>query len=163
MEQEQRSRIMREFLDRECFPTMEQKGRQSGGGTTNVNQGFYDMASPEAKIDDIHVWWFMFAKQVYRLKHWVFHRGKTPETLVEMIKDVVNYALILYSLLVEDGVVEHQEFLERKGESRSSGRCFFCGQEPNGKFVESPEIPGVVICLPCIDRGYSIWVWRAGT
>jgi len=122
MEQEQRTRIMREFLSRECFPTMEAKGQQSGGGTTNVNQGFYDMACPEAKIDDIHVWWFMFAKQVYRLKHWVFFRGYPAEPLAEMIKDVVNYALILYTLLVEDGVVQHQDDEHR-------GTCYEIGHK----------------------------------
>ena len=140
MEQEQRSKIMREFLDRECFPTMEQKGRQSGGGTTNVNQGFYDMACPEAKIDDIHVWWFMFAKQVYRMKHWVFHRGKTAETLVEMIKDVVNYSLILYTLLVDDGVIEHEE----------DQHCCTCREIADEDAVRLPD--GYLQCSRCQER-----------
>ena len=40
-----------------------------------------------------------------RFKAWIFKRHQPAETQVEMLTDIINYALICVSLLVEDGVI----------------------------------------------------------
>jgi len=115
MTDEKRMEIIKTFLENRCFPIMYQKGKSSGGSSNDPNQGFDAAAMPEVWIDRYHVWWIYAVKQIWRIKGWIVKRTMA-ESLAEMCADVVNYTLILVSMLVQDGLIDLDEkpFLEKE-------------------------------------------------
>jgi len=108
MTEAKRAEIIRRFLEERCFPILERKGKSSGGSSGDPNQGFDAGAMPECGIDRYHVWWIYVVKQIWRLKGWIAKRA-TAESLAETCADVINYTLILVSMLVQDGYIDLEE------------------------------------------------------
>ena len=115
MTRQDRLKIMRQFVDQYCFPTLEAKGRDydDGEGGNDI-----DMATlPQRGVDRYVVLWVQFMKQVAALRSWIVTRKLVSELLESRIKDIINYCLILVSMLVEDGIVklEHNDKEENDG------------------------------------------------
>jgi len=100
--------IIQRFLEKRCFPILVRKGKSSSGGSADPNAGFDLAAEPTEGIDRYHVWWIYASKQIFRLKAWVFKR-QSAEPLGEVMADVINYALIAVSMMVQDGYIDLDE------------------------------------------------------
>lgn len=108
MTEQKRQEIIEAFLTGYCFPILTKKGRASSGGSADPNQGFNAAAFPEAGIDKYHAWWIYTVKQIWRLKTWIAFR-ESAEPLAEVCADVINYMLILVSMLAHDGYIDVTE------------------------------------------------------
>jgi len=119
MTDKMRMEIIQEFLEKKCFPILVRKGRASSGGTPDPNAGFELSAMPESGVDKYHVWWIYASKQIFRLKTWISKRS-LAESLAETCADVVNYILILVTMLVQEGYIDLGEapMLEKEDEDK---------------------------------------------
>lgn len=106
MNEDKRDAIMRVFLEQKCFPVLTRKGASSSGGSQDPNAGFDVAACPEHDHDRYRVWWTYWFKQIWRLRAWVFNRKDPAETLEEMLTDIINYALIAVSMMVQDELID---------------------------------------------------------
>lgn len=106
MTSEKRMEIISAFLENVCFPILDRKGKASAGGGVDVNQAFYDAGEPDCGVDAHVVWWVYFYKQIARFKAFVFTKKDVGETCSEMLADIVNYALIMVSMLVAEGKMD---------------------------------------------------------
>lgn len=104
----ERMELMESFWKNHCVPVLKKKGRASAPDTegTDANYNFYALARPEFNHDEFRVWRDNFAKQWLRLENWIFSRADTAEPFEEMIGDIVNYAMILMTMLVKAGIIE---------------------------------------------------------
>jgi hypothetical protein len=114
MNLEERNRLIKGFVENRCFSILEQKGQASSGGSDDANANFKagELKDGENIIcDDIIVWFIYYIKHVYRIKEFVVNRTARAEAIEETIADLVNYPLILYTILIEKGII-----LDPKGE-----------------------------------------------
>ena len=110
----ERRELMWHFICTKCFPEMEAKGPDyAGGEDKEVNSNFRDVAALfDNKFDDIDVWWVYFLKHLLALKTWIVTRTLKSETLRGRLMDLINYLLILYTQLVDKGIIEKPNQLE---------------------------------------------------
>jgi len=101
---EGRLEVMRQFVDKYCFPTLERKGKDYDGEKRGDH--FEWAVIPERGVDRYVVLWVHLSKQLFALFTWMRTRELASEPLESRIKDIINYCLILVSMLVEDGVIK---------------------------------------------------------
>jgi hypothetical protein len=109
MNTQERNKLIKEFFDKRCMEILEQKGQASTGGTEDANRNFKECILKDGEntiADDIHAWWIYYIKHVVRLKEFIVNRQSRAEDIKETIADLVNYSLILYTILIEHGIIE---------------------------------------------------------
>jgi hypothetical protein len=125
MNTEERNKLIANFFNTKCRNILETKGKASSGGTQDTNQNFKE-AQLGDRVDDLDVWWIYYIKHVTRLKNFIVNREKIGETLEETIADLVNYPLILYTILVEKGMITS---CEKKIIEYPKEKCTVCNKE----------------------------------
>jgi len=103
-----RLKTIESFLENECFPLLAAKGHDYTQGNADVNDNFKRIARMLAGrgIDKYDVWAIYFFKHVDALTTWLNKRKlESSESLNSRIADLVNYLLILYSMLSEDNKI----------------------------------------------------------
>jgi len=103
---DERNELIKNFFMTRCWGILESKGRASTGGTDDGNKNFKE-AQLEGKCDDVDAWWIYYIKHVIRLKNFVTTRKMIGEKIEETIADLVNYPLILYTILIEKGILKN--------------------------------------------------------
>jgi hypothetical protein len=105
MNTKERNELIKEFFEKRCMNILEHKGKASSGGTEDTNKNFKEGAL-EGKTDDIDTWWVYYIKHVVRVKDFIVNRKLRAEAIEETIADLVNYPLILYTILIEHKLIE---------------------------------------------------------
>lgn len=110
MNSKERLETIERFLENECFPLLEAKGHDYTQGNAEVNDNFKRIAITlqGRGIDKYDVWAIYFQKHIDALTTWLNKRQmESSESLGSRIADLVNYLLILHTMLEEDRRLEH--------------------------------------------------------
>ena len=100
---DERMKIIRKFLEEDCLPILESKNLDYTGGSEDANNGFKAVAEM-AWTDKYQVWAIFFFKHFFALRTWLKTRTLSSESIKSRIVDLINYLLILWSLLEEDRI-----------------------------------------------------------
>ena len=106
MDVELREQLIRDFLEKECLPLLRAKGTDYARGTEDANANFYRIAEvlKDRGLDVFDVWCVYAHKHWDAIMSWVGKRKlESNETLTGRIVDMINYLLILHTLLVDRG------------------------------------------------------------
>jgi len=105
MTSEDRLKLIKAFLETQCFPLMETKGRDycAGLSVVDANSNFKALAETMQGrgLDAMDVWWIYLMKQIMAIQTWVNTRTLASESLTSRFADAVNYLLIGMTLLAE--------------------------------------------------------------
>jgi hypothetical protein len=109
VEPDRRLKVIREFLEEKCLPVLDVKGhdythgiKKSGGLDANANFKEVARLLKGRGVDRFDVWAVYFLKHFLSLMTWLNDRQVKSESLESRIVDLVNYLLILKTMLVED-------------------------------------------------------------
>lgn len=102
---EDRQRTIKAIFEKLCLPVLERKGKSSMGGTNEASAFFRQIACPEQGHTHYRVLWDLWQKQLFRMRDWIMTGNEPAEGLDEMIRDIVNYGLILGAMMHEDGLM----------------------------------------------------------
>jgi hypothetical protein len=106
MTTEQRAEFIRKFIDTECAPLLTSKGADYNDGiknpSPNANFGAVAELLNVEGVDRYVVWSVYFLKHLFSLNKWIKGRTVASEPVESRIADMVNYLLILRSMIEED-------------------------------------------------------------
>jgi len=108
----ERNKLIRDFFENRCMYILEKKGQASSGGSEDANKNFKEGALGD-RADDIDVWWIYYVKHVMRIKEFIINREVRAESIQETIADLVNYPLILYTILIEHKIIKNIDKIEQ--------------------------------------------------
>jgi len=122
MPAEERLEVVSAIIDKYVHPIMKAKGRDytqylqdapDDAGrmgamiSANANfQGVADLLSARQGIDKYVTWAVYFVKHIQAILSWVCTRQVKSEPIEGRMADAINYVFILWSMLVEDAIVE---------------------------------------------------------
>jgi len=138
MNHDERMEIIEAFLKKECFPTLRSKGSSYARKSNDVNANF-KRAAKNLDLNKYQVWAVYYQKQYDALLSFI-EGGEESEPIYKRILDLVNYPLILLTMLVEDGIViaartgEGQfitKFFRNENTPLSDRVKVVCGEEGN--------------------------------
>jgi len=112
MELQKRNEIICKFFQTYCLDVLKGKGEDSSGGSNDANKNFKE-AIINDKVDDVDVWFIFYSKHYNRMKNFVSKRIKLKESIIETIVDLVNYPLILLTILIEKGIINEDDLNEK--------------------------------------------------
>jgi endogenous inhibitor of DNA gyrase (YacG/DUF329 family) len=142
MNTEERNKLIKDFFNTRCIGILETKGKASTGGTEDANRNFKE-AQLSNRVDEIDAWWIYFIKHVTRLKNFIVNRQKVGESLEETLADIINYCCILYTILIEKGIIKKLEL----------HNCYACGNRTNTKI--SYEEGDKYFCSKSCEDNYN--------
>jgi len=126
MDAKRREQLIRDFLEKECLPLLRAKGTDYARGTEDANANFYRIAEAlkDRGLDVFDVWCVYAHKHWDAIMSWVGKRKlESNETLAGRIADMINYLLILHTLLVDhDAAAKDSLFLPGLEEHISAER-----------------------------------------
>jgi len=115
----ERNELFREFFENECMATMTAKGGDYAGDS-DANQNFKRIAAILG-LSKYQVWSVYFNKHVDAVNNSIKRTPERPERqaegIKESLKDIINYAGILLSMLEEDKLVTRSEGSEADEDS----------------------------------------------
>lgn len=101
-----RTTVIKDFLEKSCLPLLVTKGKDYTDGLKNPspNANFETVASliNAPGVDKYIVWMIYFSKHFCSLAAWIKNRELKSEPISSRLADLINYLLILHSMLVED-------------------------------------------------------------
>lgn len=103
MDTNARNNMIKRFLLSRCFPLLRSKGATYAGTDQqpDANANF-KRAARQWGVTPLQAWGVYFGKHVDAIASFVRGNYADPEPIDGRIVDLVNYALILYTLLHED-------------------------------------------------------------
>lgn len=122
MKPDKRLEKIKHFLDHMCLPTLEAKGHDYTKGASveehDANANFKHGAQllSGRDIDKYDVWFIYWLKHFEALLTWLNDRRVRSESIESRIVDLVNYLLILYTMLEEDKDVPRRKTITLAGE-----------------------------------------------
>ena len=113
----ERLEVVNDIILKYVHPIMTIKGRdyteylQDGDGppvSANANfQGVANLLSARQGVDKLYVTWAVyFVKHIQAILSWVCTREVKSEPIQGRMADAINYIFILWTMLVEDGLIE---------------------------------------------------------
>ena len=113
---EERLEVVNAIIDKYVHPIMAAKGRDyteylagvEDVRVTSANanfQGVANLLSARQGVDKYVTWAVYFVKHIQAILSWVCTRQVKSEPIQGRMADAINYIFILWSMLVEDGVV----------------------------------------------------------
>jgi len=112
----ERNKLFKEFFENECLGTLTLKGGDYAGDL-DANQNFKRIAKALA-LSQYQVWSVYFNKHVDAVNNSIKRNPLRPERqaegIKESLKDIINYAGILLSMLEEDKYVDQLEAIMDK-------------------------------------------------
>lgn len=110
---QKRAELIDHFLNTWIRPVMESKGGAYSRGEENCNSNFYRNAEAFG-VHPLQPCWLYGLKHVDAISSWVKNglaTGDWPadiakESVESRIGDLINYALILYTIAVQEGILE---------------------------------------------------------
>lgn len=103
---DQRSKVIKEFFEKECLPKLQVKGRDYTDGLAepSANANFRWVADflGIPGVSHYTVWLIYFSKHFSSLIKWIKTSRLESEPLKDRIADMVNYLFILHSMIEEE-------------------------------------------------------------
>jgi hypothetical protein len=122
---EDRAAFVKAIVEGMLLPVMSKKGRDyteyvQTSQKRSANSNFTAIAEMfgDAGVDKYKVWAIYFLKHVQSILSWVATKRVESEKIEGRMTDAINYLFILWSMLVEDGVVPNP--LEKTDKKRPS-------------------------------------------
>lgn len=107
-----RESFLEAIVKKHMLPVLAAKGRDytaynSEAHAKSANSNFIGVSEMlgDGHIDKFRVWSVFFIKHVQSILTWVATRTVTSEKIEGRLVDALNYLIIFWSMLVEDGVV----------------------------------------------------------
>lgn len=109
----EREEILREIVNEFMLPVLNKKGNdytryntEAEEGSSNSNfVGLSQMIGDEY-IDKYRVWSVFFLKHIQAIMTWISAREVESEAIEGRLTDSMNYLFILWSMLIEDELVD---------------------------------------------------------
>ena len=113
---EERLTVVNAIIEKYVHPIMKAKGRDYTeylAGTEDVRvtsananfQGVANLLSARQGVDKYVTWAVYFVKHIQAILSWVCTREVKSEPIQGRMADAINYIFILWSMLVEDGII----------------------------------------------------------
>jgi hypothetical protein len=143
MSVEERLDVVNAIIGRYVHPIMTAKGRDyteylvhTEGGVKGIHvtsananfQGVADLLSSRQGIDKYVTWAVYFVKHIQAILSWVCTRQVKSEPIESRMADAINYVFILWSMLVEDAIVEDPRNLGPKTKEALNGKDVYEGE-----------------------------------
>lgn len=107
-----REEFLAAIVKKHMLPIMAAKGRDytaynAEAKAKSANSNFVGVAEMmgDSHIDKYRVWAVFFTKHLQSILTWIATRSVASEKIEGRLVDALNYLVILWSMLVEDGVV----------------------------------------------------------
>lgn len=101
------------IVDKYLMPVLDAKGRdytdyvtEKYGGSSTANFSAISDLLGDTSFDRYRVWAVYFCKHLQSIFTWLRSRTMESESLDSRLLDAINYLLILWMMLTEDGLVK---------------------------------------------------------
>jgi hypothetical protein len=109
----EREEFLQAIVNKYMLPTLNTKGRdytaynaETKKKSANSNFSGLSEMMGDTHIDKFRVWSIFFLKHIQSILTWVATREVKSEKIEGRLTDALNYLVIFWSMLVEEGVIE---------------------------------------------------------